>query len=252
MVLAAETKIVEQVVGDASAWLRRNGWKAVLSPAKGHSARTASGGVAVLTRVSGGLGQPWWRQCPVIVPARAVLGHVCGFGSAGVSAIGLYLEPGVKLGGSNTFTLRSVAKEVKRIEGWWVIGGDWNMIAEELGAEGWLQEIDGVVIRPAVPLGTCPTATSDRIIDFYVACRGIAAALVSVGVQLTALVKPHRPVSMVLAKALRPQRALVVKKARPLQQEPVFGPIGCAPPSENWESLQQAGGEDRLENKLRA
>ena len=84
-------------------------------------------------------------------------------------------------------------------------------------------------LHPAGPLGTCPTPTSDRVIDYFVVGRGLEKDIYATGVVANACVKPHRPAQMQLARPLVPQRVRVQEKAIQIPKEPAFGPIGCHP-----------------------
>eukprot|EP00969_Alexandrium_andersonii_P080867 3565381-Alexandrium_andersonii.AAC.1 len=73
------------------------------------------------------------------------------------------------------------------------------MTPEELVSTGWVAAVGGAIVRGAGGVGTCPTPASDRTIDFFVIPQSMALAVHSCSVEMEAVLRPHRPVQLLLA-----------------------------------------------------
>ena len=129
---------------------------------------------------------------------RVAISWVNAVAKGGVHFISLYLIDTVGLNEANKLILEEVTVAVKSLKGPWVIAGDWNLSPETLAASGFLQMIGGALFSPADP--TC----NDNRYDFFVVSKALSFAVVGAQRVDGVHMKPHRPVSLLLARR-RPQ-----------------------------------------------
>ena len=74
----------------------------------------------------------------------------------------VYLRDGLGLKGENVAVFEAVEAALRRVEGPWILGGDWNVAPDKLVA--WAKSVGGVVFAPHE--ATC-LARAGSIIDFF-------------------------------------------------------------------------------------
>ena len=116
-----------------------------------------------------------------------------------------------------------------------VVGGDFNMSAEELDDMGWVQRIGGVVVAPSARFPTSCTSGKGRTVDFFVVSKGLEYLVADCYVVEGALTTPHRPVRIEFYAKAKVPKIRVARAPRAFPDEaPVFGPR--RPPT-HWDSV---------------
>ena len=74
----------------------------------------------------------------------------------------------------NAHTLSCLERAIKRSQGEWVVGGDWNNNKEDL--DSFAEAVGGVIVAPPIP--TCKACSevagvTESIIDFFIVSLGM-------------------------------------------------------------------------------
>ncbi len=127
-------------------------------------------------------------------------------------------------------TIRDNVRELG--EGWqYAIGGDYNMLAEELQRSGLDADIGATITVPDTKRGTCRTRSAGRTIDYFLLSAGLARVLRGVAAVEASGVKTHTPVQLELAAGAVAFRGLYLRLPPRLANERVYGPTL---PQQEW------------------
>ena len=154
-----------------------------------------------------------------LVPGRFTGTHLGAVARGGVCLGSIYLRHGLGPRGENLKTLDLVEEWVRRVNGLWVIGGDWNMEPHLLAP--WVHRMGAAIVAPSE--ATCKMGKGTRI-DYFVVCARLAPFVRGVTVVHNGAIKTHRIVELRLAGELR--QATQVVQAKP-KAFPVDEPVGC-------------------------
>ncbi len=218
----------EEACSDAAEWCAKRGWNAVFRPATALQSGRASGGVAILVaqRADVGVVDP---GLPTAGCAHRLLGlRLAAPGLASVLVVSAYLQAGGGLNATNRMLLATVAQwqEVEQCPT--IVGGDFNLKAEQISSTDFLVR-SGMALT--IPKGaTYRTSKSATTIDYF----AMSSCCLSNKVQgCHALqefpLKPHSPVRLTLQVG-----ELVLDMPQRLPTEPPFGPRQEA---HSWEAL---------------
>ncbi len=163
----------------------------------------------------------------------------------GIHVGSVYLRTAEGMSDANVDILQHVAEDLAGVRGPWILGGDFNMTAEELAASGWLDFVGGVAIVPPTP------SCNGKAMDFFVVAETMSNAVLGAAVVEDAAYSPHSAVRLYVAAAPRSlhKRGLIAPKRIGASL-----PAGCLPRSAA-EALQYgavAGGTCVSEWILRA
>ena len=163
VMLVQETRFTTDSAREqAHGWAAANAMQLAASEVHrtGEAANAVSAGVAVLSSRLVGSAKPVepWRGPPQRMIARLLsLGK--GFTFA---AISLYLEDKIGLCGGNVAILEELHRWCAHLEVPFIVGGDWNVGADEIQESGWPELVGAVVVAPGT--STC----NDQEYDFFV------------------------------------------------------------------------------------
>ncbi len=254
VVLAQEHRLRGQAVAEASDWAHRRGWKSVWTEAKLASGGGNSAGVAIFARQHLGLSPPPWGD-PEVVPAHAVAATVEAPGCRPTVATSVYLHDGVGPAAANRGILAAIGGRMQSLghgpdaacakhmgPAPFIVGGDFNMTPEEVDAMGLVQRINASVVAPSVARGTCRTARSGRVIDFFLVSAGLDQGIRDVVAGTSAVIKTHVPVFLNFRPHLTTLRALAIRTPPKLPIEKIYGPTRPLP---DWSKVRRTTSEAR-------
>jgi exonuclease III len=178
VLLAQETRAMDDRCVALSAWALRRGWKSLWAPAAKGKGGGPSAGVAVFVRSHLGLRHPQTAGY-VWHPSRAVAGIVEAPGHRPLIVASVYLHHGLGPVAENLRIMDDVARALAAQEGEWnsVIGGDFNMDPHALADCGIDREMGSSIVTPDTARGTFRTSTANSLIDYYLVSDRLAAAV---------------------------------------------------------------------------
>jgi len=185
--------------------------------------RGTSGGVAVMCPSTVQITNPPLLADAVLVPARAIAGHVHTACKAGVVVISVYLWVDENLGPKNLALLMEVSRYVQKLQALgydWVVGGDFNMSPALAG--DWARATGGILLATTTP--TCTQSIPGTVIDFFVVSENVAIRSEAPYVHIDANIAPHRPVAFGIASK---ETALWIRAPRQPSAIPTLAPPGC-------------------------
>ena len=99
---------------------------------------------------------------------RLTVGWADGIVKGGIMLVSVYLWHTEGLTESNRVILEAAGEAITNFGGAWLLGGDFNMAAEDLqwGMHAWLKKFGGKIFASAAP--TCDSQSGGRTIDFMV------------------------------------------------------------------------------------
>ena len=146
----------------------------------------------------------------------------------------VYLKDGIGMRGENLSTLDLMEGWIRKVQGLWLIGGDWNMPPEKLAP--WVARMGAAVVAPSEP--TCLASSKGTTIDCFVVSARLAPFVSGVEVKYNGAIKTHRMVDLRISAEVR--QATIIEQVKP-EPFPIEEPIGCrrAPPS--WPEYKAGG-----------
>ena len=223
--LASEASIEE-----ASAWSRRHGWLARITPALVTPEGGTSGGTAILVR-------DWLGCCdvtkgPDLIPGRATACWVQVPGSVTILCVSLYLKDSEGLSEYNLGALAKVGALCNSSSSPFLVGGDFNMPPTELAECDFAAGLSATIVYPTDAI-TC-TSTADgggSLLDYFVCSPGLGKGIAGTSVVLTADTRPHRPVRVTFHQSLADLQVLTFVRPPTI---PAPLPIGPFPQVASW------------------
>jgi len=110
----------------------------------------------------------------------------------------------------------------------WMLGADWNMEPVDVAKNDLPRAMDATLIYPGEE-ATCIAPACARTLDFFMV-HGLTAGVKEVKVVTEAGTRPHRPVQLTLAAALKSATKTIFRPSPKLPTEPIIGPVR-EPPS---------------------
>ncbi len=196
----------------------RYGWVASMQPAARLDSGLASGGVGVAVRKHIGMSRAMGANEDVGLSYRTQLRWVSCAVRGGFHLGSVWLFPTEGLTQRNRRVLEEVALALRGVTGPWVLAGDWNLPPELLVQSGWLEQVRGSVVAPAVP--TCNAAVD----DYFVVSTSIRHAVAGVSAIHDAGLHPHSPVRLYIMGNVRQARSRCLIAPRRFEGTP---PPGC-------------------------
>ena len=184
------------------------------------NARTDNtGGTLVAARKHVALGPVKGRKSCELEAGRCAMAHWGAAIPGGIVVCSLYLVTGVASGDRNMGILRKVGGELRSHGRPVIVGGDWQMTAQELLATGWCDLFGAVVVAPTgsgIPSCRGFGEQQGRTIDFFVVAKALRHLVADCSVVEEACTGRHRPVRLELrGQRQRPWvNVLKVPKAR--------------------------------------
>ena len=251
LVLGQEVHLRGQYARRYEKWAARCGWRAFVVDAvksearpavprasKARNARTDNtGGTLVAARRHVALGPVDGRGSCELVAGRCTIAHWGAAIPGGMVVCSLYLVTGVAAGDRNLGILHKVGNELRTHGRPFIVGGDWQMTAQELIATGWCDLYGAVVVAPpesGVPSCKGFGGQQGRTIDFFVVAKAVVHLVSGCSVVEEASTGRHRPVRLELrGQQQRPWvKVLKVPKAFPKER-----PVGPTPKGPSWTGL---------------
>ena len=219
-------------------WIAKFNDSEVTKGQAGGEGQSAGTGVAI---------RKGWGCCAVpgaldgtVVDHRCSLLHWNALVKGGVDLGSVYLISGAGPSSQdNLDILEDVGERLACLNRPFVIGGDWNMTADELETTGWVQRVGGAIVKPQAALPT--SCASGRTIDFFVISQSLLYMVMDCYVVQEAKTTPHRPVRVVFASRMQAPLMRVVAGPKPFPVHPVVGPRR---PQGHWDDVV-ALAEDR-------
>ncbi len=255
VLFAQETRAVASEMAARSNWAARRGWKSMWNPATRGKHGGPSAGVAVFVRDCLGM-RPPPSGGHLVGEGRGIVCVVDAPGYRPFLAASIYGHSGKGPTAENADLLRAVGIRVQcQGEGWqYVIAGDYNMTPAQVVDLGFVEQLNGTVVKAECARGTCRTATSARTIDFYVMSDGMTMAVEATDVIEGAGIKTHVPVTVDMVPRAAAMKALYVRPPPRLPRERVYGPLptpmdwsAAAAAAEKAVDLARSGARDQAE-----
>ena len=186
----------EEDCADAADWCCARGWNAVFRPAITLQSGRASGGVAILVaqRADVGVVDP---ELPSEGVAHRLLGlRLAAPGLESVLVVAAYLQAGGGLNATNRTLLSTVAQWQEREQRPTIVGGDFNLKAEQISSTDFLTRSGMSISAPRSP--TYRTSKCATIIDFFATPGCISNKVQGCSVLSKFPSKPHSPVRLTL------------------------------------------------------
>jgi hypothetical protein len=205
--------------GECAAWqlyAKRLGWTASV----GHANLTPGGvsaGTAVAVRSS--IEARYWPGAdgPDVVLGRAAGAHAQCWMRGGIALLSIYMVSGAGVGPLNQELLAEVSYWLRLVNCLVIIGGDWNMVPEQLWGTGWPAAHGLTLLFSEAP--TC----GERILDFFaVSCCLGELALGIEPIQLGT--KPHWGTKLRMAGTIESHTRRTLRRPKVM---PIARPIGC-------------------------
>eukprot|EP00971_Amphidinium_carterae_P340303 6478573-Amphidinium_carterae.1 len=193
---------------------------------------TGSGGVAIaVAKHIGAVEVERWKEVP---ESRAVGVRVQSILPQGVLLASIYLRTAV-MPRQQMDLLGEIGQCVLEENTAWILGGDWNMQPHELRATGFLDLVQGVVVRVQQP--TCH-AGAHRELDYFVLSKGAAQMVQALHVHPLTLTRPHDTLLLTMSTQSLLERVPV---AVHYPAEVITQPIGPWRPERAHDWAWQAG-----------
>ncbi len=226
VLLIQEHKLDKAQAEEATAWLRRQKWNSMISPAEPGPNGGMSAGVAILARPHIGLGLPLVGT-EEIIPARMIAARIEAPGCRPLVAIAAYFHDGQGLAFCNLEMLRIAGLFLKSQgeEVPFVMGADFQMEPHEIATAAFAQEVGATIVATGDAAGTCRTGRTARELDYFYVSSGLADGIESVGLIQHTGIRTHLPVELRFKPRLTSIRALVIRKPPPLGTERIIGPL---------------------------
>ncbi len=196
----------------------RFGWVASMQPAVRLDSGLASGGVGVAVKKHIGMARAMGAGEDTGLSYRTQLRWVSCAVRGGFHLGSVWLFPTEGLTQRNRRVLEEVALALRGVTGPWVLAGDWNLPPDLLAQSGWLDQVRGCIVAPAVP--TCNAAVD----DYFVVSTSIRHAVAGVSAIHDAGLHPHSPVRLYLKSNVRQAMSRCLIAPRRFEGTP---PPGC-------------------------
>ena len=220
VIAVEEHKLIsDEEIAEASAGLRRAGWKSFWSAGAFTDKGGRTGGVALLAREELGLEAP--PGGAELVPGRLVAGFV-ELGRHKWAVFASYFEVNTGLGKVNTSILGEVGGRAQEWRLPWILAADFNMKPELLAASGFAGRAGAAIRAPRRPTFIAKKASTT--IDFFLVSKDLLSVVGEATVLSDAKTSPHRPVVLSITRRFRQVTKQVLVKPRRLPAEEVFGP----------------------------
>lgn len=206
-------------------------WKAAIGPGNVTAKDGLKAGVAVAARAHIGMADAGGNHGDT---SRCTVKHCSIIIRGGVNVGPVYLHCTVGVGNpGNLAILHDLGEQLMEGGRPFIVGGDWQGPPETLAETGWLDVVDGFVVRPALP--TC----NGRCLDYFVVSRGIAHLVhdvlpVADPPWNTGASAQHAPVRLLIDSSRRQTR---VRRVRAPNGFPAALPHG--PPPKESDSLRR-------------
>ena len=238
VILLAEHHVLPDKIDETSSTLWDLGWKSILTPAEAGEGAGSRGGTGVLVRKDLELWEAPGGEVgsPRVTAARIAAG---GFGD-GFIVYSIYLYCSEGMSDRNKEILVLILRHAARHKLPWLIGGDWNMLPEDVESSEWAEGLGGSVVAAAIQsddddepgyAATC----GDRCLDFFYASEELAPVVKDCFLSDDLTFKPHTPTNVHFEAD--PKRFMVYKMVKPkaIPIHPVVGPRPQAEPG--WDAL---------------
>ena len=134
-----------------------------------------------------------WNGSPQQMPGRIARAWVNVMG--GLTVFSIYMRCSERWSAENVQLAQQLASLIKETEGLWVVGGDWNMVPNELQSHPVFEEIGGVLTAPS--RGTCYTNGGWKKYDYFIVHPAMRFHIAKVEVD-GGDTRPHLPVRLKL------------------------------------------------------
>ena len=186
----------------------------------------------------------------VVVPHRVSCVHCMAVVTGGFDLASIYLISGEGPSQANRDILDCLSCRLRPLNRPFILGGDFQMTADDLASMGWVQDIGGVIVCPMSKYPTSCKCGKGRTIDFFVVSKGLEHLVADCYVVDKALTTPHRPVRLELYAHAEVPQIRILRAPRAFPAQPVFGPRR---PQNHWEPVHRIAHDPSLddESKLR-
>ena len=214
LVLGQEVHLRGQHARMYEQWAARGGWRAfvvdavrsesrpAVAQAGARNARTDNtGGTLVAARRHVALGQVKGRGSCELEAGRCAMAHWGAAIPGGIVVCSLYLVTGVAAGDRNMGILHRVGNELRSHGRPFIVGGYWQMAAQELLATGWRDLYGAVVVAPTgsgIPSCRGFGGQQGRTIDFFAVAKAVRHLVADCSVVEEACTGRHKPVRLEL------------------------------------------------------
>ena len=158
-----------------------------------------------------------------VVPGRITAATCNCWGKGELLIVSVYLDTRDGDGSENRAHLLQLAMKIEELGIPFIIGGDFQCSPTNPMINAWVDALDAVIVAPTT--ATCRSGElSGSTIDFFVVHKSVAPNVLSVELEDQIESNPHRPVRMVLNKAVHKQWEYVAKKPKAFPDERPCGP----------------------------
>ena len=244
IVLAQEVKLDGDAKAEAEQWCLRHRWQPFITPCCRPAAGNPTAGTGIFVRSHIGaapiIGPGATSKHPgSIMDGWAMAVHVDVGMKGGLIVASVYLECGQGIGCEtrNWQRLLRIGETMQHFGRPFILGGDWNVGAAELGQSGWPGSMQARLQTVGnYELGTCRSPQGNwSCIDYFVVSRHLQEAVLHLHTVGSEPPKPHLPVRLTLAAHPRQYRERALKKVK---QFPLCNPPpGPAPRPPCWSTM---------------